>query len=122
MEKKINWLSKRLKELGKTKQDLASCIGVSTARLTDYENGTWRFQVNQIGKASKFLNFDKTALLDFLSGEISEQQLWEAKPFVITEQDKAILQAVKSVAGLQKQTENNSDTSKQTKIQINERV
>ena len=39
----------------------------------------------------------------------------------ITEQDRAILRAVKSVSGLQKQTENDSNTSKQVQLSDKER-
>ena len=40
---------------------------------------------------------------------------------VITDQDMAILQAVKSVAGLQKQTESHTDSSKQVQTSDKER-
>lgn len=39
----------------------------------------------------------------------------------ITDQDRAILQAVKSVAGIQKQTESNPDSTKQVQISNKER-
>lgn len=39
----------------------------------------------------------------------------------ITDQDRAILRAVKSVAGLQKQAESNPDTTKQVQISNKER-
>lgn len=115
-EKKTTWLSKRLKEIGKTKLELANKIGCNATRLTELEYGVWNFQINQIKPAADFLGFDRVAFLDFISGQISEQDLWNTKPFIITEQDKAILQAVKSVAGIQKQTENDSNTSKQVQL------
>jgi hypothetical protein len=115
-EKKTTWLSRRLKEIGKTKLELANKIGCNATRLTELEYGVWNFQINQIKPSADFLEFDRMAFLDFISGDISEEQLWNTKPITITEQDIAILQAVKSVAGLQKQAESNPDTSKQDKL------
>lgn len=44
--------------------------------MNDLENGAWRFQVAHIRKAAKFLEFDRTAFLDFISGDITEEELW----------------------------------------------
>lgn len=74
------WLDRRLDEIKKTKRGLAAVLGVSPARLNDYENGKWRFQANHIKKAAEFLGFDKMSFLAFVSGEISEKQLWASIP------------------------------------------
>lgn len=120
-EKKITWLSRRLKEIGKTKLELADYLKINSVRLTDYENGIWSFKASQIKRVADFLYFDRLAFLDFISGDITEDKLWESKPFVLTDQDKAILQAVKSVAGLQKQAESNPDSTKQVQLSNKER-
>ena len=78
--KDLFWLDKRLDEIKKTKRALASVLGVSPARLNDYENGKWRFQANHIKKAAEFLGFDRMSFLAFVSGEISEDQLWNSTP------------------------------------------
>lgn len=120
-EKKTTWLSRRLKEIGKTKLELAEKIGCNSTRFTELELGKWKFQTNQIKPTADFLGFDRVAFLDFLSGEITEEQLWNKKPVIITEQDMAILQAVKSVAGIQKQAESHPDSSKQVHVSDKER-
>ena len=121
MNKKTTWLSRRLKEIGKTKLELAAKIGCHSTRFSELENGTWNFQINQIKPTADFLGFDRVAFLDFVSGQITEEELWKTKPMIITDQDKAILQAVKSMAGIQKQTEIDPDTSKQVQIHDKER-
>jgi transcriptional regulator with XRE-family HTH domain len=114
-EEKTYWLSKRLKELGKTKRELAEIINISSARLTDYENGGWRFQVEHIKPTADFLGFDRTALLDFISGDISEKELWERKPEVITESDRQLLQAFKAMATAQTSHSIDKNIPEQTK-------
>ena len=76
MDKKMTWLKRRLKELGKTKQELADTLGIAQPRLSDYENGIWRFQAKHIKPTANFLEFDALAFLDFLSGNITEDELW----------------------------------------------
>ena len=95
-EKKTIWLSRRLKELGKTKAELAEFLKCHPARFTELEKDEWKFQTNQIKPTADFLKFDRVAFLDFLSGEITEEQLWNTKPIILTEQDKAILSAIKT--------------------------
>jgi transcriptional regulator with XRE-family HTH domain len=114
-KEKTNWLSRRLKELGKTKKELAESINVNPVRLTDYENGIWRFQVDHIKPVADFLNFDRMALLDFISGDITEEQLWNTKPDIITESDRALLQAFKTMATAQASNNQNQNIPEQTK-------
>jgi len=98
-DKKIHWLSRRLKELRKTKAELGAILGVDRARISEIETGRWHFQTQHIKKAAEYLEFDRMAFLDFVSGEISEDELWNAKPPVkITEDDLKLLNAVKSIA------------------------
>lgn len=98
-EKKIHWLTRRLEELGKSKRQLALAIGVHPTRMNDLENGLWKFQTAHVRKAAEYLEFDRTAFLDFLSGDISEDELWNSKPQEkISEEDLALLRAVKTIA------------------------
>ena len=98
-KKDVFWLTRRLKELGKTKLELASAIEVYPARFSELEDGKWKFQISHIRKVAEFLEFDRTAFLDFISGDITEEELWESKkPINITEEDLALLKAVKSIA------------------------
>lgn len=116
-EKKIHWLTKRLLELNKSKRQLAFFLDVQPARLTDLENGSWKFQASQIKKAAEYLEFDRTAFLDFISGDITEEELWAAKPpLKITEQDLQLLQAVKSLASPKTEANTSSDPDKQAQI------
>ena len=117
-EKKTTWLSRRLKELGKTKIELAERLKCHSARFSELENGLWNFQIDQIKPAAQFLKFDTDAFLDFVAGKITEEQLWAAKPPIkITEQDLQLLQAVKSLASAQPETNTSSDPDKQVQIQ-----
>ncbi len=75
-EKKINWLSRRLSEVGKTKKELAAVLDVFPTKLSEYEYGIWNFKISHVNKVAEFLNFDRTAFLDFLSGDITEQELF----------------------------------------------
>lgn len=116
-EKKTFWLSKRLKEIDRTKVELAQSLGIASVRLTELEQGRWKFQASHIRKAANFLNFDTDAFLDFISGDITEEELWAAKPpLKITEQDLQLLQAVKSLASPKTETNTSSDPDKQAQI------
>lgn len=116
-EKKTTWLSRRLKEIGKTKIELAERLKCHSARFSELENGAWNFQIDQIKPAAEFLNFETSAFLDFISGNITEQQLWEAKPPVkISDEDMRLLAAVKSLAIRKEETYTSENTSEQTKI------
>lgn len=116
-EKKTFWLSKRLKEIDKTKVELAKSLGIASVRLTELEQGRWKFQASHIRKAAEFLNFDTYAFLDFIAGDITEEQLWAAKPPVkITDQDLQLLQAVKSLATPKEATNDIADSQKQAQI------
>lgn len=96
---KIFWLDRRLKELGKNKVRLAEILGIGRARLSEMENGRWKLQTEHIKKTAEFLEFDRMAFLDFLSGDISEDELWNSKPQEkISEEDLALLRAVKTFA------------------------
>ncbi len=109
-EVKIFWLERRLSELGKTKRDFAHLLGVSQSRFNDLEAGKWRFQAAHIRKAAEFLKFDRMAFLDFVSGEITEDELWNAEPPVkVTQEDLALLKAVKTFASRPQTTAEASD-------------
>lgn len=109
-EVKKFWLERRLSELGKTKRDFANVLGVSQSRFNDLEAGKWRFQAAHISKAAEFLGFDRMAFLDFVSGEISEDELWRAEPPIkITQEDLALLKAVKTFASRQQATTETPD-------------
>lgn len=107
MEKEnITWLSRRLAEIGKSKRQLALLIDVNPTRINEYEKGMWKFQASHLKKVAEFLQFDRTAFLDFISGDISEEELWQAKPEPkISEEDLALLRAVKSIATRETPTE-----------------
>ncbi|MBO6305449.1 MAG: helix-turn-helix transcriptional regulator [Selenomonadaceae bacterium] len=97
-ENKIHWLPRRLKEVGKTKVGLAKELGINQARLSDLENGEWRFQVSHVKKAAEYLEFDRTAFLDFLSGDITEDELWHSeKPLKISDEDIRLLSAIRDI-------------------------
>lgn len=115
---KTHWLTRRLKELGKTKTDFAKCLDVNNARIYELENGLWKFQVSHIRKAAEFLEFDCVKFLDFVSGDITEEDLWQAKPEPkISEEDLALLRAVKSIAARQETTPAPQNTSQPPTIQ-----
>lgn len=98
-DKKIHWLTRRLEELNKTKIELASVLGINRARISEIEAGRWNFQTRHIKKAADYLEFDRMAFLDFISGEITEEELWKSKPQEkISEEDLALLRAVKTIA------------------------
>lgn len=105
MENNNLWLSRRLKQIGKTKMDMADTIHVPYPRLTDLEKGKWNFQLKHIKKAAEFLGFDQSAFIDFLNGEITEEELYNKKAINISDADIRLLQAIKSVTA---ETQNGS--------------
>lgn len=116
-EVKKHWLTRRLKELGKTKADFAKKLDVNNARIYELENGLWKLQVSHIKKAAEFLEFDRTAFLDFISGDITEEELWNyEKPVKITDEDLALLKAVKSIASRPQAPNDSSDSEKSPTI------
>lgn len=114
---KIFWLTRRLSEINKTKLELAAVIGVNSTRFSELEKGMWKFQASHLKKVAEFLQFDRTAFLDFISGDISEEELWEAKPEPkLTDEDLAILKAVKSIAAREASTEIAKNTSQPAEL------
>lgn len=94
---KMHWLTRRLKELKKSKRQLALLLNVHPTRMNDLEKGDWKFQVSHIKKAAKFLEFEKEAFLDFIAGDISENELWEYKARIcVSQEDFQLLEAVKN--------------------------
>lgn len=93
------WLERRLKELNKTKKDFALYLGIQQSHVSAILSGIRKIQSTEIKKVAEFLDFDRTAFLDFVSGDITEEELWKTKkPIKITEEDLALLKAVKSIA------------------------
>lgn len=120
--KETHWLTRRLNELGKSKRQLALLLEVNPTRMNDLVNGVWRFQASHIRKAAEFLEFDRTAFLDFVSGDITEEELWNSKPPVqISEEDLVLLKAVKSIATRPTAEEKASDNAKSPTIQKQQR-
>ncbi len=116
--KEIHWLTRRLNELGKSKRQLALLLEVNPTRMNDLVNGIWRFQASHIRKAAEFLEFDRTAFLDFVSGDITEEELWNSKPPVqISEEDLVLLKAVKSIAARPTTEEKTPDNAQSQPIQ-----
>lgn len=116
------WLTRRLKELGKTQAGLAEVIGVDRARISEIKTGRWSIQTHQIKTAAAYLEFDRTAFLDFISGDITEEELWSYKaPETVSAEDMALLRAVKSIASREAQEETSQNTVKPAKIPANNR-
>ena len=98
----VFWLTRRLNEINKTKLELAAALGINSTRFSELEKGQWRFQVSHLKKVAEFLEFDRTAFLDFISGDISEEELWNYRqPEEVSSEDIALLKAVKSLASRQ---------------------
>lgn len=92
----MHWLTRRLKELNKSKRQLALLLNVHPTRMNDLEKGEWKFQVTHIKKAAQFLEFEKDAFLDFVAGDISESELWNYQPRIcITQEEFNFLNAIK---------------------------
>lgn len=116
-DKKTHWLTRRLKELGKNKIQLANVLGIDRARLSELDV-RWKFQTEHIKKAADFLEFDRMAFLDFVSGDITEDELWNSKPpLQISEEDLVLLRAVKSIAIRKETEEKTSDNAQSQPIQ-----
>ena len=93
----MHWLTRRLKEIKKSKRQLALLLNVHPTRMNDLEKGDWKFQVGHIKKTAKFLEFEKEAFLDFISGDITEQELWNYKPRIcVSQEDFQLLEAIKN--------------------------
>ncbi|MBO7243889.1 MAG: helix-turn-helix transcriptional regulator [Alphaproteobacteria bacterium] len=94
----MHWLTRRLKELKKSKRQLALLLNVHPTRMNDLEKGDWKFQVTHIKKTAKFLEFEKEAFLDFIAGDISESELWNYQPRICVSQEEFnLLKAIKEV-------------------------
>ena len=92
-------------------------IDVNPTRINEYEKGMWKFQVSHLKKVAEFLEFDRTAFLDFISGDISEEELWNyQKPETVSAEDMALLKAVKSLASRQETAQDVKNTSQPATI------
>ena len=100
-------------------------LGINSTRFSELEKGMWKFQVSHLKKVAEFLEFDRTAFLDFISGDITEEELWNyQKPEEISAEDMALLKAVKSLASRQETPQDVKNPSKPATIppKIQERV
>ena len=116
------WLERRLKELNKTKKDFALYLGIQQSHVSAILSGIRKIQSTEIKKVAEFLDFDRTAFLDFVSGDITEEELWKTKkPIKITEEDLALLKAVKSIAARPQTTEEAANPSQSPELPKKER-
>ena len=116
------WLERRLKELNKTKKDFALYLGIQQSHVSAILSGIRKIQSTEIKKVAEFLDFDRTAFLDFVSGDITEEELWKTKkPIKITEEDLALLKAVKSIATRPQTTEEAANPSQSPELPKKER-
>jgi transcriptional regulator with XRE-family HTH domain len=109
----MDWIETRLNELGQSKRKLAEYIGVRADRINMFQNGTWRFQICHIKKLAEFLKLDRLALIDFLSGDISEEELLNTKPVNVSQKDIELLNAIKYFAKDSNNEEKTQNTKKQ---------
>ncbi len=113
----VFWLTRRLNEINKTKLELAAVLGINSTRFSELEKGMWKFQVSHLKKVAEFLEFDRTAFLDFVSGDITEEELWNyQKPEEISPEDIALLKAVKSLASRQETAQDVKNPSQSATI------
>lgn len=99
---KKHWLERRLDEISKTKKDFALYLGIQQSHVSAILSGIRKIQAAEIKKTAEFLEFDRTAFLDFISGDITEEELWNyQKPEEVSSEDIALLKAVKSLASRQ---------------------
>lgn len=109
---KKHWLERRLDEINKTKKDFALCLGIQQSHVSAILSGIRKIQAAEIKKTAEFLEFDRTAFLDFISGDITEDELWSYQsPETISKEDLALLKAVKSIASRQETTQDVKDPS-----------
>lgn len=100
-------LKKIMKEKGITHQQLGEAIGLSGSAISMMVSGERKPSFESLTAICRELKTTPNKLMGF------EEEF--------TDQDRAILRAVKSVAGIQKQAESNSDTSKQVQVLEKER-
>lgn len=62
------WLDARLRELGKSKIDLARALGINNSRVHELIAGTRRVQLDEIDPMSRFLEWTRPQTLAMLSG------------------------------------------------------
>ena len=86
----VFWLTRRLNEINKTKLELAAVLGINSTRFSELEKGMWKFQVSHLKKVAEFLEFDRTAFLDFVSGDITEEELWNYQIWMFDDDGKHI--------------------------------
>lgn len=65
---KIKYL--RLKN-NKTQKEVANAIGINKSNYCNYENGKWRFTIEQVNKIAKFYNVSVSYLVDEENKEIT---------------------------------------------------
>jgi SOS-response transcriptional repressor LexA len=64
----MDWLKKRLKEIGKTGAGLARALGTSKQRIYEMYRGDRRFQQDEIARAARFLEWTEAELLARIEG------------------------------------------------------
>lgn len=112
-----HWLERRLNELGKTKKGFAECLGIRQPHVSAILSNIRKIQAEEIKKTAEFLEFDRTAFLDFISGDITEGELWNYQtPETVSAEDMALLKAVKSLASRQETPQDVKDHQKSAAI------
>ena len=71
---KDNWLSKRLRTIGKTKVSLAEYLHMPQQHVNSLADGK-SFTPERLTKLAQFLEIDKTALLEFFTNERTEEDM-----------------------------------------------
>lgn len=64
----MDWLKKRLRELGKSGAALGRAIGASKQRIYEMYDGDRRFQQDEIARAARFLEWTESELLARIEG------------------------------------------------------
>lgn len=102
-----DFIKERLAQLGKTQRELATVLKIDPPHLSAIFSGIRQIKAKEVAPLAEFLQFDKTAFVDFLAGTITEEELCQAKPPTkISPAEQEILNIIRKT----KESDNEADT------------
>lgn len=106
-----DFIKERLAQLGKTQRELATVLKIDPPHLSAIFSGIRQIKAKEVAPLAEFLQFDKTAFVDFLAGTITEEELCQAKPPTkISPAEQEILNIIRKT----KESDNEADSASAT--------
>lgn len=109
-----DFIKHKLKNMGKTQKELADYLNMPAPHLSAIFAGIRLIQATEIVPIAKFLKIDIEDFARYISGEIKEEQIKEARlpEDILNEEEKEIIKALRKAKEVTSKTSDVSQTTK----------